>query len=236
MLISPAGEEEIRTFKYRGGSLSLSYKYLWSPLADYLLKFVPETWAPNSITLSGFFINALGSVVLTAHTPNDQPAAAWALLFYSVCCFVYQTLDNIDGKQARKLGNSTPLGMMLDHGCDALGLIFLTMAVARIICFTSSFGILWVFALGVSFSFYASAWSQNHAQGVMLLGVVNAVDDGIPVIWATSLFCSLCGQDIWLIPIQVWGTTYQLNDLIVTGILFSGLSKLALMQSRCGRL
>jgi ethanolaminephosphotransferase len=29
-------------------------------------------------------------------------------------------LDNCDGKQARKTGNSTPLGMLFDHGCDSL--------------------------------------------------------------------------------------------------------------------
>lgn len=28
-------------------------------------------------------------------------------------------LDNCDGKQARKLGLSTPLGMIIDHGCDS---------------------------------------------------------------------------------------------------------------------
>ena len=30
------------------------------------------------------------------------------------------TFDNCDGKQARKTGNSTPLGMLFDHGCDSL--------------------------------------------------------------------------------------------------------------------
>jgi len=26
----------------------------------------------------------------------------------------------MDGKQARKTGNSSPLGMLFDHGCDAI--------------------------------------------------------------------------------------------------------------------
>ena len=29
-------------------------------------------------------------------------------------------LDNMDGKQARRTGSSSPLGMLFDHGCDAL--------------------------------------------------------------------------------------------------------------------
>jgi ethanolaminephosphotransferase len=37
---------------------------------------------------------------------------------------IYQTLDNMDGKQARKTGSSSPLGLLFDHGCDALNSIF----------------------------------------------------------------------------------------------------------------
>ena len=29
-------------------------------------------------------------------------------------------MDNADGKQARKTGSSSPLGLLFDHGCDAL--------------------------------------------------------------------------------------------------------------------
>ena len=34
--------------------------------------------------------------------------------------FIYQTLDAIDGKQARRTGNSNALGELFDHGCDSL--------------------------------------------------------------------------------------------------------------------
>ena len=34
--------------------------------------------------------------------------------------FIYQSLDAIDGKQARRTSTSTPLGELLDHGCDSL--------------------------------------------------------------------------------------------------------------------
>lgn len=35
--------------------------------------------------------------------------------------------DNIDGNQARKTGNSSPLGILFDHGCDALNMTIITM-------------------------------------------------------------------------------------------------------------
>jgi ethanolaminephosphotransferase len=34
--------------------------------------------------------------------------------------WLYSTLDNVDGKQARRTNSSSPLGELFDHGCDAL--------------------------------------------------------------------------------------------------------------------
>ena len=38
--------------------------------------------------------------------------------------FIYQSLDAIDGKQARRTGSNSPLGELFDHGCDALSTLF----------------------------------------------------------------------------------------------------------------
>lgn len=38
--------------------------------------------------------------------------------------FTFQTLDAIDGKQARRTNSSSPLGQLFDHGCDALSWTF----------------------------------------------------------------------------------------------------------------
>lgn len=101
------------------------------------------------------------------------------MVVFSLCVFAYQTLDNIDGKQARKTGNSTPLGiyslihilgMLFDHGCDAFGLLFLALAVARIICLDNRETILYVGFVGVIFGFYFSVWCQYHSKGIMILG------------------------------------------------------------------
>ena len=44
----------------------------------------------------------------------------WACLLCALGLFIYQSLDAIDGKQARRTGTSTPLGELFDHGCDSL--------------------------------------------------------------------------------------------------------------------
>ena len=38
--------------------------------------------------------------------------------------FVYQTMDAIDGKQARRTGTGSPLGELFDHGLDCIANAF----------------------------------------------------------------------------------------------------------------
>lgn len=47
-------------------------------------------------------------------------APLWTYLLCAVGLFVYQSLDAIDGKQARRTNSSSPLGELFDHGCDSL--------------------------------------------------------------------------------------------------------------------
>lgn len=47
-------------------------------------------------------------------------APQWLWFTFAVGLFAYQSLDAIDGKQARRTGTSGPLGELFDHGCDAL--------------------------------------------------------------------------------------------------------------------
>lgn len=42
-------------------------------------------------------------------------------------------LDNLDGRQARRTGSSSPLGLMFDHGCDALTTFIFTLGLSTII-------------------------------------------------------------------------------------------------------
>ena len=84
--------------------------------------------------------------------------------------------------------------MLFDHGCDAFGLIFLTLAVARIVCLENKETILYVGFVGVIFGFYFSVWCQYYSKGIMILGEINAVDDGIPAVWMMGVITYVIGQ------------------------------------------
>lgn len=59
--------------------------------------------------------------MLAASKEVVEPCAPrWLFFTFAIGLFVYQSLDAIDGKQARRTGTSGPLGELFDHGCDAL--------------------------------------------------------------------------------------------------------------------
>lgn len=62
---------------------------------------------------------ALGIVaVWCPDLATPLPSAVY--LVFTACVWTYSTFDNVDGKQARRTGTSSPLGELFDHGCDSL--------------------------------------------------------------------------------------------------------------------
>lgn len=138
---------------------------------------------------------------------------------FGACVFVYYTLDNIDGKQARRTKNSTPLGMCMDHGCDALGVSFIALGVAGVICMTDYYRLILISGqIAVLGSFWLSTWAQYHSGGVLILGNINAVDDGIPFVAFMGFFTYLVGSDFWIQEIfPGWRMSYFIVLLIWVG-------------------
>lgn len=98
-------------------------------------KNISQTIHPNTLTVSGlgasYFLTFLP---LVSCVPTfDSECSRWIYLLAAIGLFVYQvstnqgsglicrqTLDALDGKQARRTGLSAPTGQMMDHGCDSL--------------------------------------------------------------------------------------------------------------------
>ena len=78
--------------------------------------------APNLITLVGFSFNVIPHLLMIALYGNrmDGYIDSWVCVMIGVAYFIYTTLDNSDGKQARRTGSGSPMGMLFDHGLDAM--------------------------------------------------------------------------------------------------------------------
>ena len=63
---------------------------------------VPLWLAPNLITMLGLMVNILTSLLLVLYCPTATEIAPWwTTASAALGLFIYQTLDAIDGKQAR---------------------------------------------------------------------------------------------------------------------------------------
>lgn len=111
----------LREYKYAGQDKSLTSKYILNRFWTKVATMFPTWMAPNLITLTGFSFVVLNFITLLIYTPSlVDPCPSWVYASWGVGLFLYQTFDAIDGKQARKLGLSGPLGECFDHGVDAL--------------------------------------------------------------------------------------------------------------------
>lgn len=55
-------------------------------------------------------------IIVLVYSPSTSPSSS----SFAAGIWLYSTFDNVDGKQARRTGTSSPLGELFDHGCDAL--------------------------------------------------------------------------------------------------------------------
>ncbi|EDO07488.1 CDP-alcohol phosphatidyltransferase family protein [Babesia bovis T2Bo] len=125
-MIPKANMPKLKDYKFQsGGSTKLDCLInviWWNPIASLIPRFI----SPNVITLSGTLCLIAMNYCILAYIPNLESSKTpeWLPLMIAGCILLYMTLDGIDGKQARKLGMSSPVGQLLDHGVDAVVSVF----------------------------------------------------------------------------------------------------------------
>lgn len=78
--------------------------------------------ASVSLIISFFYL-------FCSYSPNGvEPPPRWTCFLCALGLFIYQSLDSIDGKQARRTNTSSPLGELFDHGCDSISTIFVALS------------------------------------------------------------------------------------------------------------
>lgn len=98
--MKPELEQNVLSYKYKGSSDSLYYKFFQSPLCDYLVTLLPMWLAPNVITLVGFMFNFVVLILMFAlyGSTTEGPIDNWFCVVAAVAFFIATTLDNMDGK------------------------------------------------------------------------------------------------------------------------------------------
>jgi phosphatidylglycerophosphate synthase len=135
LFLSYEEKENLVNWTYRSIDNSISTQML-TEFWDVCLAMVPNNVAPNLLTLAGLLC-LLQSTVLTMSCYETRPILTTILNV--ILIFAYQALDAIDGKQARKTKSGSPVGELLDHICDALGLLL----ILRTVCISLDINSIW---------------------------------------------------------------------------------------------
>jgi len=166
---------------------------------NWFVTFVPLWVAPNLITIVGLAINIVTSLVLVWYCPTATEMAPWWTTFScALGLFIYQTLDAIDGKQARRTKTASPLGELFDHGCDSLSTVFVSVASCCAVRLGMYPGWMLFQCLCASTLFYCAHW-QTYVSGTLTFGTIDVTEGQIVVmlVMLTSSIESFFNMDIW---------------------------------------
>jgi ethanolaminephosphotransferase len=203
--LCPRAAAALPVFKYRGQDKSLIYKHILSPLAQHLVDHHTPTWAaPNAITLFGMCWMVASYVLVWHFYPGFDEGISggspplWPFAFSGIAMLVYQTLDNMDGKQSRKTGSSSPLGLLFDHGCDAINSIFgsgMLITALGLSPATDQWHILASVLLPMM-AFYVTTWEEYYTHH-LILPTVNGPTEGLLMGAALFVCTSVVGVEYW---------------------------------------
>ena len=125
---------------------------------------LPMWLAPNLVTVIGLvFMMFSYFIMLPFDTTFEKEVPGWILIISVIFQFVNQTLDAVDGKQARRTGSSSPLGMLLDHGSDSLTTTILILTLVQGVALGKAYYLV-TSILCIQGVFYFAAWEEYHLK------------------------------------------------------------------------
>ncbi|KAJ8489961.1 hypothetical protein ONZ45_g13371 [Pleurotus djamor] len=145
----------------------------------------------------------------TSANPMTSPTLRFPVLkSWAAGLFFYQTLDAIDGKQARRTGMAGPLGEMFDHGCDALNTTLEVILAGQALNLGRSW---WTVASQIATlaNFYLTTWEEYHT-GQLYLGIFSGPVEGILLIVLMYIVTGFYGPRFWDIG---WLTFTRLDQI-----------------------
>lgn len=205
--------------------------YWWTPLSNY----VPLNVHPNSLTVAGLIASYVLSFLplLLANPQMEGICPRWVYLLAAFGFFAYQTLDALDGKQARRTKLSSPMGQMMDHGCDSLT-TFLSLFICCAACQLGTGPLVSLQLALMTIQLYLYSWYEctygifractgdyfGVTEGQWTIIIVNLAAFYWPGIWASTLadvFPGIIGSILGLLTLNL--TLAQITYFFGNGIL-----------------
>jgi len=210
--ISPDALQHLRTYKYQAVDKSFVSRYILRHYWEFGATLLPRWLAPNAVTLIGFGFIVSNVILLIIMVPDlVSPAPSWVYYSFAAGMWFYSTMDNLDGKQARRTGTSSPLGELFDHGIDSLNCTLASLFNVAAV----GLGCSWpgVFtALIPCLPMWFSTWETYHTH-VLYLGYFNGPTEGLIIACAMIIASGYWGPHIWSEPlVKAFGNEWLLKN------------------------
>ena len=215
--ISTHGMEALAVHKYKASDYTVLDNIL-NPWWNWCAGLLPKTMAPNVVTLFGWLFYYPVDIILVVYStsleyttdpleifqrPQLPPYPRIMYALGALAILWYQTFDAMDGKQARALGVAGPLGQIMDHGCDAVSTILVTI----LSCYALRVDFPGWFLLGffLLVAFYTTNWGEKYTHVLMTsVSKYFGVTEGQYMSATVLLLPALFGADFWLNPLQYY--------------------------------
>ncbi|KAL0074986.1 CDP-alcohol phosphatidyltransferase-domain-containing protein [Phycomyces blakesleeanus] len=195
--------ENLKYYKYAAVDKSFITKYILVHYWNWAITLFPMWIAPNLITLIGLFFMIFNVILVAIYVPSlsaSEDAPNWIYFSFAAGLWLYSTFDNVDGKQARRTGTSSPLGELFDHGCDALNTTYISLLHAAAI--GSGHTPLTVVLFAVTMAGFYLSTAEEYYTGVLYLGYVNGPTEGIILTCIAFIISGFYGAGIWQLPLE----------------------------------
>ena len=225
----------LKTHKYSSSGTSIAepvMQVFWR----WLVELFPRWVAPNTITVVGLMINVTTSLLLMFYCPTAvESAPTWVYMINGIGLFVYQALDAIDGKQARRTGTSSPLGELFDHGCDSISTVFVSIAIGICMQLGNHPWVMMLLCLASYATFYFGHWCA-YVTGTLQFGKIDVTEVQLVTI-AIFFISAAFGPAFWggLIPLIGYPLHIIPVLLCVVGSFFTIIRfSVIILQGGCG--
>jgi len=215
--ISQQGVLNLATYAYSGQDRSILANYVMKHFWNWLIDNLVPTWiAPNLLTLIGLMCVILGYFSVATACPSDMQycntITTGTCLFVALMVFLYQTADNLDGKQARKTGSASPLGEVFDHGGDSL--VCPLFAVIMGTVFQLDVYLTFMSFIMMITLFYLAHWEAYFTRALILRALANPTEAHLSII-GLLLITAWKGTAFWVqsVGLPIFGTV-QWNHLL----------------------
>lgn len=210
--------ERIYNYEYKAVSYSLLDKVFCYWL-NYAFKFIPPQLSANLLSMVGNIGSWLAlflMIILGDRVDLPYHRLVFAIAAFSV--FFYHTVDNLDGRQAKRAGTSGPLGEFVDHWFDSFNVFFFPLgAIAAFPAIPATWGIAIIVLASLADWL---ALREVLKTNIMYFGPVSA-DEGIFVYWALLFAVFFTGYGFWADPHPFLGFAPIILVFLLGGVNFA---------------